>query len=66
MKRWEADGVGSGSVMAPDEYVVVQWLRDRCTDTILMAPIAVFSVDLANKQLSVLVIKQFSIFDAKF
>ena len=66
MKRWEADGVGSGSVMAPDEYVVVQWLRDRCNDTILMAPIAVFSVDLANKQLSVLVIKQFSIFDAKF
>ena len=52
--------------MTPAEYVVVQWLRDRCNDTILMAPIAVFSVDLANKQLSVLVIKQFSIFDAKF
>lgn len=66
MKRWESDGVGSGSVMAPVEYVVVQWLRDRCNDTILMAPIAVFSVDLANKQLSVLVNKQFSIFDAKF
>ena len=42
--------------MTPVEYVVVQWLRDRCNDTILMAPIAVFSVDLANKQLSVLVI----------
>ena len=66
MKRWEADGVGSGGAMMPVEYVVVQWLRDRCNDTILMAPIAVFSVDLANKQLSVLVIKQFSIFDAKF
>ena len=66
MKRWEAGGVGNGSVMAPVENVVVQWLRDRCNDTILMAPIAVFSVDLANKQLSVLVIKQFSIFDAKF
>lgn len=66
MKCWEADGVGSGGVMTPVEYVVVQWLRDRCNDTILMAPIAVFSVDLANKQLSVLVIKQFSIFDAKF
>ena len=52
--------------MAPVEYVVVQWLRDRCNDTILMAPIAVFSVDLANKQLSVLVNKQFSIFDAEF
>ena len=66
MKRWKTGGVGSGSVMEPVEYVVVQWLRDRCNDTILMAPIAVFSVDLANKQLSVLVIKQFSIFDAKF
>ena len=52
--------------MTPVEYVVVQWLHDRCSDTILMAPIAVFSVDLANKQLSILVNKQFSIFDAKF
>ena len=52
--------------MMPVEYVVVQWLRDKCNDTILVAPIAVFSVDLANKQLSVLVNKQFSIFDAKF
>lgn len=52
--------------MTPAEYVVVQWLCDRCGDTILMAPIAIFSVDLANKQLSILVNKQFSIFDAKF
>ena len=66
MKRWKTGGVGSGSVMAPVEYVVVQWLRDRCSDTILMTPIAVFSVDLANDQLSILVNKQFSIFDAKF
>ena len=66
MKRWKTGGVGSGSVMTPVEYVVVQWLRDRCNDTILMAPIAVFSVDLANKQLSILVNKQSSIFDAKF
>ena len=66
MKRWKTGGVGSGGVMTPVEYVVVQWLRDRCNDTILMAPIAVFSVDLANKQLSILVNKQFSIFDAKF
>ena len=66
MKCWKTGGVGSGSVMAPVEYVVVQWPRDRCSDTILMAPIAVFSVDLANKQLSILVNKQFSIFDAKF
>ena len=66
MKRWKTNSVGSDGVMAPVEYVVVQWLRDRCNDTILMAPIAVFSVDLANKQLSVLVNKQFSIFDAKF
>lgn len=66
MKRWKTGGVGSGSVMTPVEYVVVQWLRDRCSDTILIAPIAVFSVDLANKQLSILVNKQSSIFDAKF
>lgn len=66
MKRRKTGSVGSGDVMVPVEYVVVQWLRDRCNDTILVAPIAVFSVDLANKQLSVLVNKQFSIFDAKF
>ena len=66
MKRRKTGGVGSGSVMTPAEYVVVQWLCDRCGDTILMAPIAIFSVDLANKQLSILVNKQFSIFDAKF
>lgn len=66
MKRWKTGGVGSGSVMTPVEYVVVQWLRNRCSDTILMAPIAAFSVDLANKQLSVLVNKQFSIFDTEF
>ena len=46
--------------------MVVRWLRDRCDDTVLMTPIAVFSVDLANKQLSILVNKQFSIFDTKF
>ena len=66
MKRRKTGSGGSGDVMVPVEYVVVQWLRDRCNDTILVAPIAVFSVDLANKQLSVLVNKQFSIFDAKF
>ena len=66
MKRRKTGSVGSGDVMVPVEYVVVQWLRDRCNDTILVAPIAVFSVDLANKQLSVLVNKQFAIFDAKF
>ena len=66
MKRWKTGGVGSGDVMMPVEYVVVQWLRDRCSDTILIASIAVFSVDLANKQLSILVNKQSSIFDAKF
>ncbi len=66
MKRWESDGVGSGGVMTPVEYVVMQWLRDRCGDTILIAPIAVFSVDLANKQLSIPINKQFSIFDTEF
>jgi len=52
--------------MTPVEYVVVQWLRDRCGDAILMASIAVFSVDSANKQPSILVNKQFSVFDARF
>ncbi len=46
--------------------MVVRWLRDRCSDAILMAPIAVFSVDSANKQPSILLNKQFSVFDAKF
>ena len=52
--------------MMPAEYVVVQWLRDKCGDAILMASIAVFSVDSANKQPSILVNKQFLVFDARF
>lgn len=69
MKCWEADGVGSGGVMTPAEQAVARWLCGRCGrcgDAVLMASIAGFSVDSVNKQPSILLNKQFSVFDARF
>ena len=55
--------------MASAEQAVARWLCGRCGrcgDAVLMASIAGFSVDSVNKQPSILLNKQFSVFDARF